>query len=384
MQKCYVTLSYEYSPAYPVICYSLSALFFLRAAAHQDENLQRTRSPVSQNKGAVYHMGKHDDDNICNVTSDLQKMFVWLAKVCLTEQPSDVERFCLNKLARKLGVRIESDRPLSREVSLLQDDDVSEFVRDVKEARHALIPISSQAKNRKCGYVSSDESERTEPVPPVFNKTESRRSIFGDESDGSDDGGEKVTGKVTLVNEKEERNPQFFNRHVYTEMELELMVHRYVDDDRMVSLFRAWDGDGSGAVDFVELVMALHKFEDVARAGVDIKVAADALVEFVESDSERELKLPQFAKVIIVFAKNTFNKSFEDVADHMLNVARSTSEAAVLQAARGVDVSEIEAFDKEEQKFVRETAQCVSVNVENNISRLRTNRIGAGSAAPKN
>lgn len=331
----------------------------------------------------------NDDDNRRNVTGDLQRMFVWLAKLCLTETPSDVERFCLNKLARKLGKRIENDTPLSREVSLLPDDDVSEFVQDVKEARHALLPMSSQAKTRKCRYVSSEGSEPMEQEEGRGNEQrtvealeltgESGRSFFGDESDGSDDVAEKEK-----VPGKEDGNPQFFNRLVYTEIELERMVLRYVDDERMVSLFRAWDGDGSGAVDFVELVMALHKFEDVAHAGVDIKVAADALVEFVESDSERELKLPQFAKVIIVFAKNTFKKSFDEVADHMLKVAKNTSEAAVLQAARGVDVSEIEAFDKEEQKFVRETAQCVSVNVENNISRLRTTRGMGNGPTPKN
>lgn len=332
-------------------------------------------------------MGKpshNEGQTLADVSRDVHGMFVWLAKACLAEKPRDVERFCLDKLARKLGVSLSNTKRLSREVSLLQDDNVSEFVRDVNAAQHALLPGSSTAKQRKCGYVSSDESERAETATAsTLQKTESR-SFFGDDSDGSDEGEAKVTGKVTVVTEKEERNPQFFNRGVYTEVELERMVIRYVDDDRMVSLFRLWDGDDSGAVDFVELVMALHKFEDVARAGVDIKVAADALVEFVESDSERELKLPQFAKVIVVFAKNTFNKCFDEVADHMLKVAKSTSEAAVLQAARGVDVSEIEAFDKEEQKFVRETAQCVSVNVENNISRLRTNRLASGCATPKN
>lgn len=333
------------------------------------------------------------ENQLKDVMSDLQQTFVWLAKQCLTEKPRNVQRFCLEKLATRLGLRIEVAPGLSREVSLLQNDNISDFVRDVHDARQAVLPAGcGRDSGRVARYVSSDSD--TADQKSFANKSDHEvvRGIYasdgGEDSEGSDiEEVGVVPGKVTVTAEDiptsvKDRNIKFFNRNIFSEDELERQVAMYVNDERMVRLFRAWDGDGSGAVDFVELVMALHKFENVASAGVDIAVAADALVEFVETDTERELKLPQFARVIIVFAKNTFGKPFDIVADHMLRVALSTSEAAVLQAARGVDVSEIEAFDKEEQKFVRETAQCVSVNVENNITRLRTTR-AAGNAARK-
>lgn len=335
------------------------------------------------------HMGGANE--LKDVMSDLQQTFVWLAKQCLVEKPKNVQRFCLEKLAMRLGLRIEVAPGLSREVSLLQNDNLSDFVRDVHDARHATLPVGSARESaRVVRYVSSDSDTADHASHANKSEHELAGGIYtsGGEDSGSDEEGlDAVSGRVTVTAEDvptsvKDRNIRFFNRNIFSEDELEKQVARYVNDERMVRLFRAWDGDGSGAVDFVELVMALHKFEIVASAGVDIAVAADALVEFVETDTERELKLPQFAKVIIVFAKNTFGKSFEFVADHMLRVALSTSEAAVLQAARGVDVSELEAFDKEEQKFVRETAQCVSINVENNISRLRTNR-AAGNATRK-
>lgn len=324
-------------------------------------------------------MGNHDE--LSSIANDLQQMFVWMSKVCLVERPSDVQRFCLNRLATKLGMQVVDGVPgLSREVSLLGKENVAEFVRDVGLARPASIKNSTGRENRKCGYVSSEDSDGGAGAVTDFGLDKSVIEV-DDESDDSDDGKHDANGGD--VSGGKNGDPEFFNRDVFTEAELDSMVERYVEDDRMVRLFQAWDGDNSGAIDFVELVLALHKFEDVARAGVDIKVAADALVEFVESDMERELKLPQFAKVIIVFARNTFGKSFDEVAGHMLKVATSTSEAAVLHAARGRDVSEIMAIDKEELELVRETAQCVSVNVESNISKLRTTRCAANNASKR-
>lgn len=318
-------------------------------------------------------MGNHDE--LSCVTNDLQQMFVWLSKLCLTERPRDVQRFCLDKLSQKLGMRLSTEHApgLSREVSLLENDNATEFVRDVRLARHESPQRKEETQSRECGYVSSEESDSGVGLSTTSGFDKSVTDV-DDETDGSDDGMERAGERGTSRANGKDRNPEFFNRNVFSEAELEAMVEQYVKDDRMKSLFQAWDGDNSGAIDFVELVIALHKFEDVARAGVDIKVAADALVEFVESDTERELKLPQFAKVIIVFARNNFGKSFDEVADHMLKVATSTSEAAVLHAARGRDVSEIMAFDKEELELMRETAQCVSLNVESNISKLRTTR----------
>lgn len=379
-------------------------------------------------------MGKNDDLSI--LTKELHQVFVWLTKKCLAERPKDVQRFCLDKLASKLGHRVLEGIPcLSREVSLLQSDNVSEFMNDVQLAKHESkhFPTGFD-KQLKFGYVSSSDDsdgDEAEPVILVSNpddddshakrhhhetgsstgnsqhvKTRNshhsgKESVNGPNKKETLDklnSEDKSAAEVTYINDEDDEsegivdddddddddgnnkggnsNIEFFKTDTFKNDELGEMVKQYEKDKRMIQLFEMWDGDSSGAIDFVELVMALHKFEQVAAAGVDIKVAADALVEFVESDTERELKLPQFTKVIVVFAKNLFDKSFDEVADHMLKVAQSTSEAAVLHAASGKDVSDIIAIDKEELQLMKETAECVSVSVENNICRLRTMRGG--------
>lgn len=391
-------------------------------------------------------MGKDKEEvALGKMTKELHQIFVWLAKKCLNERPDNVERFCADKLAARIDMRVVDGPPgLSREVSLLEKDNVAEFVKDIRLARPAS---KAQFLNgggggvRKCGYVSSDDDDQDVAGATVDHEDgeddeddgASKSEIYVcdnksltydseelddeddvdvtdvDDDDDDDDDDDKVKSvqssrsstpassftngtskhsskKTKIKNKNSSRNRnnhmhkstptrnnrvEFFNRDVFSAAELEAAGTRYENDERMKRLFAAWDGDGSGAIDFVELVIALHKFENVANAGVDIKVAADALLEFVESDTERELKLPQFAKVIVVFARNLFGKTFDDVADHMLKVATSTSEAAMLEAERGKDVSDIVALDKEELELMRETAQCMSVNVENNICKLR-------------
>lgn len=337
-------------------------------------------------------MGKEED--LSDITKELHQLFVWLTKKCFTERPKDVPRFCLDMIAMKLGQRVIEEAPgLSREVSLLQKDNVTEFVNDIRLARQASLTVSAgREKTRKCGYISSDDHDEDgvdavviehghnnqhlmdQPKSDPFISDKSVTYVDDEEISEADDDDDDDDGKSHGSKKDDEHRVEFFNCDTFSSEELEEMVERYGKDERMIQLFREWDGDDSGAVDFVELVIALHKFEHVSSAGVDIKVAADALVEFVESDTERELKLPQFAKVIVVFTRNLFGKPFDDVADHMLKVAGSTSEAAMLEAARGGDVSDIVALDKEELELMRETAKCVSVNVESNISKLRTTR----------
>lgn len=389
-------------------------------------------------------MGKDKEEvALSKMTQELHQIFVWLAKKCLNERPDNVERFCADKLAARIDMRVVDGAPgLSREVSLLEKDNVAEFVKDIRLARPASkAPFRNDegGGDRKCGYVSSDDDDLDGAGVTVVHEDDddeddgaSKSEIYVcdnksltydseeldddddvdvidmDDDDDDDDDDDKVksrqssrsstpagsftngTGKHSTKkgkskNKSSSRNRnnmhkstptrnnrvEFFNRDVFSAAELEAAGTRYANDERMKRLFAAWDGDGSGAIDFVELVIALHKFENVANAGVDIKVAADALLEFVESDTERELKLPQFAKVIVVFARNLFGKTFDEVADHMLKVATSTSEAAMLEAERGKDVSDIVALDREELELMRETAQCMSVNVENNICKLR-------------
>lgn len=304
-----------------------------------------------------------------DIAGDLHTMFVKLASVCLKEKPSDVERHCLEWLAKRHGMKLENTIALTRGHSVALDDDISEFVNDIETAQQASSTFASTAhKTPAFGYASSGEGE----VQTVAS--------FHSHSDTGEAGNSEHV-KATSVEEHSQDGDSdhnecyLFSTDGIAADELEWETNNYANDSRMQSLFRAWDKDGSGAVDFVELVIALHKFERVAAAGIDIHVASEALVQFVESDTERELNLREFAKVIILFAHNNFQTSFEEVADHMLAVATGTSEEAVLMAANGEDVSELEAADKEEEEFLRLTAKGMADDISRNIRRIRTKRV---------
>lgn len=324
------------------------------------------------------------EDSLGKVAIDLQELFVRLAKVCIHVEPDDVERYCLEWLAKQHGMKLERCIPLTRGHSIAIDDDISEFVNDISTAKPATTPHTGPTKGLEgFGYASSDECEEVRSVASYKTTPSNVEAV--DDLTGSDLDEEEPS--VSCIRSTAVRDdPDVVEQppsvcHLFSESrisgdELEEKTRRYQRDLRMKSLFRAWDGDGSGAVDFVELVVALHKFDGVAKAGIDIQVASDALLQFVESDTERELKFSEFAKVIVLFAMNNFGEDFEYVADHMLAVATATSEEAVLRAADGIDVSELEAADKEEEEFLRETAKGVEDQVSNNIARLRTKRVG--------
>lgn len=322
-----------------------------------------------------------DDHKTWGGISDLEKLLTTLAKECLTKQPKDVETFCLEFLAGMQGMQLSPIVKLMRGVSMAVHEDLREFIADVDAAD--LVSDTPKKSTEPCGraYHSSEDSE--EEVRSV-KSYHSNTSAF-DVADEFTSNGMEYASKVRIAAPREgghisdisQGSPvcYLFSTDVITEEELEFKTKRYQNDERMKSLFRAWDGDDSGAVDFVELVLALHKFEQVGAAGIDIQVASDALLEFVESDTDRELKFSEFTRVIILFALNNFNKDFDEVADHMLAVATSTSEAAVISARSGEDTSAIEAADKAEEEFLRETVKGMEQHVTENIRKIRTKRV---------
>lgn len=317
--------------------------------------------------------------SLSDVTASLEKLLTFLAKQCLTELPEDVDRFCLDLLARKLDMHVSKRVQLTKEESRA-DEDLRAIEEDVKKELVSDFEPKPKALRHRA-YQSSDESEEDVKRVASYQSADFR---FDPVYESDDSEIEVAEGRVkTAHNPKHDASgfhaPRpvcyLFSKEKISDLELDEKTKRYKDDDRMKSLFQAWDGDDSGAVDFVELVLALHKFKEVANAGIDIQVASDALLEFVESDTERELKLSEFTRVIILFALNNFNADFEDVADHMLDVATSTSEAAVLQAKIGVDTTEIEAADKAEEEFLRETVKGMEEQVTDSIRKLRTKRV---------
>lgn len=329
------------------------------------------------------------DPDMWDGISDLERVLTTLAKECLTKRPKDVESFCLEYLADVQGMQISPVVKLMRGVSVAVDEDLREFIADVDTA--ALVsdtPKKSTEPPRRAYHSSEDSEEEVRTVGSYhsdlsnFEAAGELTTIEMEHLANVRTAGPREGGAVNEIS-RSRSVCYLFSTNVITSEELEEKAERYERDERMKSLFRAWDGDDSGAVDFVELVLALHKFEQVGTAGIDIQVASDALLEFVESDTERELKFSEFTRVIIVFALNNFKKDFNEVADHMLAVATSTSEAAVISARFGEDTSELEAADKAEEEFLRETVKGMEEHVTDNIRRIRkTKRVAFQQEEP--
>lgn len=326
------------------------------------------------------------DPEAAEFASSLESLLTTLAKECLVNKPQDVEMFCLEFIAKRREMQVSPIVKLSRGLSLAVDEDLLTVEDDIGAAQHEASQTHRQDQSQQGGYQSSEGSGGEVRSIASYHSNAWQFEAADDFSGSDREEAVKVrTAKPIHGSEDHDIDQHtscyLFSTEVISPEELERKTEQYVHDERMKSLFRAWDGDGSGAVDFVELVLALHKFEQVAQAGIDIQVASDALLEFVESDTERELKLREFTRVIILFALNNFKKDFDTVADHMIEVANCTSEAAVLHAKTGRDTSEIEAADMEETEFLRETVKCMEEQVTDNIRKIRTKRVAFGQGS---
>lgn len=293
----------------------------------------------------------------------IESVLTRLAKECLTEEPNDVERFCYEYLARKFGRSSEMpshDAPLKAHSEGSLEND----------AFHATVDTNggwTSTPQREPKYQSTDTEDS---VPDDFAVEVSRiKSILWDEGAPPEE-------------DQQQDSDGMFSMQGMSETRLRSEVDRYKGDPRMRRLYRAWDGDNSGAIDLIELVVELHKFDEVARDGKGIQVASEALVQCVNSDNG-ELDMVDFSKVIVLFCHNIFRAAFDDVAEHLIAVAESTSEEAARRAADGHDVTEIEAYDKEEHEFLKETVKGIEDSINDNIRRLRKtqNKIKSGSNA---
>lgn len=291
----------------------------------------------------------------------IESVLTRLAKECLTEEPDDVERFCYDFLGGQLGARISSRLP-SQPALLVHSDGSLE--NDACYAKLDTNPGRPGKSERQANYRSTDSdaarSGSDEPGDAEVNVTRIKSMLWED--------GAAPTADTTQDSEG------MFSMKGMTEARLASEVARYKDDERMKSLYRIWDGDNSGAIDLVELVVELHKFDEVSRDGKGIQVASEALVQCVNSDSG-ELDMADFSTVVVLFCHNIFKAAFDDVAEHLLAVAESTSEEAARRAADGHDVSEIEAYDKEEHEFLKETVKGIEDSINDNVRRLRTTKL---------
>lgn len=332
--------------------------------------------------------------------SRMEPVLTRLAKACLIEQPDDVEKFCCELLAKRIGVSLVGELESSQTIvaeSLATSSKgrragaknaprttVDEDLDDLDEEFAGAQLINSLScrgiKTKQASFNTSDGDAENDDDAKSSLSNQTSLSQFARVDTGCDEGpGEYLknskvrsmawSSEVDLAAEN-----TLFSSSMLPDKQLEKLAEQYETDERMSKLFEAWDGDGSGAVDLVELVVALHKFEEVATAGTDIQIASDALVQCDDSD-DRQLQLPEFAKVIVMFCHHTFKKDFDEMAEHLLAVATSSSEAAVRQAATGIDVSELEAADKEEEAFLRETVKGMEEDVSNSIRCIKMRKI---------
>lgn len=105
--------------------------------------------------------------------------------------------------------------------------------------------------------------------------------------------------------------------------EAEDYTHALVDK-RMVSLFKLFDVNGDGEIDFKEVAMGLFRITENMEDST--KAAVSALLMFDE-ENKRTLDYPQFTKLILnIVAASPEDVKFEDVADAMTLAACQPTE----------------------------------------------------------
>ena len=288
----------------------------------------------------------------------LEPVLTLLAKACLEKRPDNIQRFCFELLADRLQAKFRYVRDGGSRDKL--DYQLDELDNDDED-----IVLRSRTKDRALRQEERGEYHSSDDCSQDSNDEVSGEHV-----------GKLTTVKSVAFEDHSTSAPDdsMFSTAGLTQEELEQEVVKCLSDERMKKLFDAWDGDSSGTIDLVELCVELHKFDEVATKGNDIQIASQALVQCVNVVNGA-IQLQEFTKVMILFCRNIFKCNFDDVAGHLLNVATYTSEEAARQAASGKDVRDIEAADKEEEEFLRETVKGIEDHVNDNIRKLRSARV---------
>lgn len=379
-------------------------------------------------------------DDIESAANLIEPVLTDLAKAILASRPLDIDKFCFEFFASRIGYdptalnrSCDTNGSAHQSIHLdedLDDDDVT-FAADAATAivRAKSCKIIRTRKNYDStddeNDLCDDESSPTGIVPISVRvgsndmDDEYRGAIgkvtsmyFGPKSDCSDTNeqdsgidGEETTGPAFGAavpngsNETKDSSPpsskgadylgriatsledmEFahltVNRSPSQQREFEYQLEMSLSDPRMKHLFDQWDADGSGDVDLVELVLALHKFNHVMEDGSHLKRASDALVLSDDLESSNQvLNYKEFAQLIVQFCDETYSKPFSAMADYMLDVAKSTSERAAQAAAEGKDVSQIQADDEEERELLKETVTGLKDSVVDNVKKIKTRRV---------
>jgi hypothetical protein len=341
----------------------------------------------------------------------LEPIMTKLAKACLTSKPDDLDTFGLKFFASRLGIdpanlmgsasqrSQQSAVPPTPTRGTAADEDLDDD-EEALEADYTAAIIRTKSRKtivRKTNYESSDEDDAVSPGSHVTDEAAPKAAVaegLGDESrtvrrasdaaaeddeDVSDDGSDYAqSGRVESMVLNAD-TPMEGAEELATSPEetarIDAMVLKVRDDLRMRQLFDTWDADGGGTVDLMELVVALHKFNRVMEDGSGLKRATQALIGKEGEGGGHELDMNEFTRFVVQFCEDAYGKAFDEMAGHMLEVAATTSERAVLAKANGErDVDKIMADDEEETELLRETVRGVEASVVENIEKIKTKR----------
>lgn len=345
----------------------------------------------------------------------LEPLMTKLAKACLTSKPDDLDKFCYEFFAARVGVSPGSPIPKTtpapketvEETAALDDDDLhdDEEPGEAEADYTAAISRTKSRRNivRKTNYESSDDDEEEadgspvsqgpgeKPSAPLTAAISSKSAESGPSEMGADYSDDEVTDAEEMANyramgrvksmkpEKSDIIDEDLTIEA-TELGKEKMerINKLTEDakgdPRMKTLFDTWDADGGGTVDLVELVVAMHKFNRVMEDGSGLKRASEALLHN-DDDESQELDILEFTRFIVNFCDEAYGKTFDEMAAHMLAVAGSSSERAALAVASGhEDIEQIIKNDEAEIEVLKETVRGVEASVVENISKIKTNR----------
>lgn len=347
---------------------------YWRVLAEMPSNAKKGGGTSTAKKSASKGGGTAGKSTGKDLARRIESVLTRLAKECLLEEPDDVERFCYDFLSSQIGstsngngnsappASSKKGRPKStHQGGGVPSEDEESLAGDAVNAKLDMEKGRPGKTERVAKYKSTDsEDSQHEPAEEV--SVARVKSMKYDEGEGppatasSNDSEEGMFSMIGMSPEK-----------------LKSEVNKYCVDSRMLRLYTVWDGDNSGAIDLAELVVELHKFDEVARDSKAIQVASEALVR-CDNSNDGELDVKDFSKLIVLFCHNIFKSDFNSVAIHLLAVAESTSEEAARAAADGQDVSAIMEADQEEREFLKETVEGIADSINDNIRKLKGNK----------
>jgi hypothetical protein len=369
-------------------------------------------------------------DNMDSMAKRLEPIMTSMAKAVLASRPNDIDDFCYHFFASRLDAREphrsrtsgrNAPAPPNALVTETDSDDLGDGF-DVDETTISSSLKLDDSANRQYNYESTDEEDEVEcgierlqfdkdnllkfndeeidlnldtslSEPPSKQRGKAHAltpaidyeinpsslqettSIFS-QLDIEDEAGNETPLVRSMQWKEDELQTSLVPGSLMSpeqELALKEKVQVALGDARLKAIFDLWDTDQNGSVELMELVVGLHKFEKVTAEGSELKKASDALAGAGEAH-KAELNLNEFAKLIVQFCEDNYGRPFSCMADHMLNVSKSSSERVVLATSSGGDVSQMILDDEEDLQIMKETVKGMEESVVNSVKKIKTVR----------